>query len=126
MQTQSKYLCRAILSLSLFLPAALSQPALAQQTVPIVSNQNVVLITAARTNLELIEKFTKVIELKTKILRVDGFDPTIIDVTTLVPATANQIRIQSLMQGVTSIVLTDEFNKSYVIDVFVKGDARHL
>ncbi len=34
--------------------------------------------------------------------------------------------MQALIQGVTTLVLTDEEDNNYVIEVFVKGDTRHL
>jgi pilus assembly protein CpaC len=83
----------------------------------------VVLITGRRSEVEIVEKLSKVVELKDRILRVDGFDPNIIDVKALAP---NRIRVQAVHQGVTTLILTDEFNKTYTINVFVKGDSRHL
>ena len=83
----------------------------------------VVLITGRRTEIEVVEKLSKVVELKNRILRVDGFDPNIIDVKALAP---NRIRVQALTQGVTTLILTDELDKTYTINVFIKGDARHL
>ena len=83
----------------------------------------VVLITGRRREVEIVEKLSKVVELKDRILRVDGFDPNVLNVKALAP---NRIRVQAVTQGVTTIILTDEFNKTYTINVFVKGDARHL
>ena len=81
-------------------------------------------VTGRRGNVEVTENLSKVIELSEKrITRVDGFDPTVIDVKALTP---NRIRVQALVQGVTTLVLTDEEDSNYVIEVFVKGDTRHL
>jgi pilus assembly protein CpaC len=83
----------------------------------------IVILTARRSTVEVVERLSKVIELKDRIKRVDGFDPNIIDVKALSP---NRIRVQALVQGVTTLVLSDEFNNTYIVEVFVKGDARHL
>lgn len=81
-------------------------------------------VTGRRSNVEVTENLSKVIELSdARITKVDGFDPTVIDVKALTP---NRIRVQALIQGVTTLVLTDVNDKSYVIEVFVKGDTRHL
>lgn len=86
-------------------------------------NETVVPITAPRTQIETIEKFSKVLETKKRIARVNGFDPLVLSVTALTP---NRINISGLLQGVTSFVITDESNTNYTVEVFVKGDARTL
>ncbi len=81
-------------------------------------------VTGRRGNVDVTENLSKVIELSDKrITRVDGFDPTVIDVRALTP---HRIRVQALIQGVTTLVLTDEEDNNYIIEVFVKGDTRHL
>lgn len=109
-------------------PSALGPPAWAQDS-PQADLQRqaaldpIVIITGKRSTVEVVERLSKVIELKDRIKRVDGFDPNLIDVKALSP---NRIRVQALLQGVTTLVLTDEFSRTYIIEVFVKGDARHL
>lgn len=95
------------------------QPAAA----PPASNETVIAVTAHRTDVELVEKFAKILETKNRIVRVDGFDPVILNVTAIDP---QRIRVSGLMQGVTSLVITDEAGEDMTIDVFVKGDARTL
>ena len=81
-------------------------------------------VTGRRSNVDVTENLSKVIELSDKrITRVDGFDPTVIDVKAITP---HRIRVQALIQGVTTVVLTDEDDKHYIIEIFVKGDTRHL
>jgi len=80
-------------------------------------------ITGSRSEVEIVERFSKVLELKRKITRVDGFDPAVLDVKALTPY---RVRIQAMTQGVTNVVLTDEDDNSYVVNIFIKGDARHL
>ncbi|MBM83231.1 MAG: hypothetical protein CMJ78_21935 [Planctomycetaceae bacterium] len=94
-----------------------------QATLPVAGDAQVVKISARRTSVELIEKFAKVIQLNDKMLRVDGFDQSVVNVKTL---SAWQLHIQSVAQGFTTIALTDTNDKTYYVDVFVKGDARHL
>lgn len=102
-----------------------SLPALAQTAEPPAANVNEVIvpITSARTQLEMVEKFSKVLETKRPIVRVNGFDPLVLSVTALAP---NRINVSGLLQGVTSFVVTDEANSNYTVEVFVKGDARTL
>lgn len=104
------------------------QPALAQAPNAADPQQlgiaeHTVVITGKKTQVEIVERFSKLVEAPAKLKRVDGFDPEIISVTADTP---RRIRVQALMQGLTVIVLTDDAGKQYHIEVFVKGDARHL
>ena len=95
-----------------------------KSTEPAVNvNEVVVPITSNRTQLELVEKFTKVLETKYKIVRVNGFDPLVLDIVGL---TSNRVSMTGLMQGMTSFIITDENDTNYTVEVFVKGDARAL
>lgn len=96
-----------------------------QPAEPPVANVNeaVVPITATRTNLEIVEKLTKVLETKSRIVRVNGFDPLVLRVTALTP---NRISVTGELQGTTSFIITDEAGGNYTVEVFVKGDARTL
>lgn len=89
-------------------------------TAPPLSGE-VISVLASRTNLEIPERFAKVISFPKKILRVDGFDPAVLSVTALTP---QQLRIAALSQGVTNVVITDEDGAAYYVEVFVTGDAR--
>jgi pilus assembly protein CpaC len=80
-------------------------------------------VTGSRSEVEIVEKLSKVLELDRKITRVDGFDPDVLDVKALTPY---RVRVQALTQGVTNLVLSDEDDNPYVVNVFIKGDARHL
>lgn len=96
-----------------------------QPAEPPVANVNevVVPITANRTQIEMVEKYTKVFETKKRISRVNGFDPLILTVTAL---TQNRISVTGELQGVTNFVITDESGANFTVEVFVKGDARTL
>ncbi len=117
------------LLLALLTIAVASSPPLfaQQQTAPQQPNSNsnepLVPITAHRTDLEVIEKFAKVLETKNRIVRVDGFDPVILNVSALTP---NRIRISGLQQGVTTLVIYDESGANLSVEIFVKGDSRTL
>lgn len=113
----------ALLSNSLLLCEML--PAQAQPVEPAVANVNeaVVPVTSNRTAIELIEKFSKVFETKNRIVRVNGFDPLILDVSALTPY---RISVRALLQGVTNFIITDEAGANFTVEVFVKGDARQL
>ena len=119
----------AALCLSVLSPPFAFQQAARAQDAPLNDLQRqaaldpIVILTARRSTVEVVERLSKVIELKDRIKRVDGFDPNIIDVKALSP---NRVRVQALVQGVTTLILTDEFNNTYIVEVFVKGDARHL
>ena len=113
----------ALLSNSLLLCGTLhAQP---QPVEPPAANLNeaAVPVTSNRTQIELIEKFSKVFETKNRIVRVNGFDPLIVDVTALSPS---RISVRALLQGVTNFIITDEAGANFTVEVFVKGDARQL
>jgi pilus assembly protein CpaC len=94
----------------------------APTTAPDLSGE-VIPVAIPRTSLELAERFSKVVQFEQRVLRVDGFDPEVLHVTALSP---HLIRIQGNAQGVTTVVVTDEQNRVFTVEVFVTGDARLL
>lgn len=90
-----------------------------------VDNDPLVHIKDPQSELRLVEKFAKIVELRSRITTVYGFDPEVVNVTK-VDMHPNEIRVHALTPGVTSLVLVDEANKSYTVEVFVIGDVRHL
>ncbi len=82
-----------------------------------------VAITTPRSSVEIAERFAKVLQFPKKLVRIDGFDPTVVSVTPLAP---DQVRISALEQGVTTVVATDENQQTYSIEIFVTGDTRLL
>jgi pilus assembly protein CpaC len=78
-----------------------------------------------RSNLQIVETTSRIIQVRGRIATVDGHDPAVLDVTTL-PKVANQLRLQAVKSGITTLVITDEFGTRYTIDVTVVGDVRHL
>ncbi len=107
--------------------AGLARSAAAQdESAPLpVDNDPLVHIADPQTDLRLVEKFAKIIDLKNRISTVYGFDPEVVHVTK-VDMHPNEIRVHALTPGVTSLVLVDEKNASYTVEVFVIGDVRHL
>lgn len=87
------------------------------------ANEPLVNIKTDRSSLTVIERFSKVVQFDNRITRVDGFDPEILTVTALSPT---QLRIQALSPGVTTLVVTDQQNRIYTVEIFVTGDVRHL
>ena len=83
----------------------------------------VVILTKRQSEVSIMEQQAKVIELKDAMRRVYGFDPNVITVKAL---DRHRIHVQALVQGVTTLVITDEFNRNYSVEVFVQGDTRHL
>ena len=102
-----------------------AQPQTAEQAAAAdaAGGEAVVPITAYRTQIELTEKFSKVFETKSFIKRVSSFDPAVLEVT---PVSATRISVRGLLQGVTSLVITDDAGTIYTVEVLVKGDARRL
>lgn len=107
--------------------AFIVRPAAAEdETSPLpVDNDPLVRVKEPQSDLRLVEKFAKIVELKNRITTVYGFDPEVVNVTK-VDMHPNEIRVHALTPGVTSLVLVDEQNKSFTIEVFVIGDVRHL
>ncbi len=88
-----------------------------------IESDPVVKVTKQLRNLKIVERFSKILELDSKITAVDGFDPDVVDVTALTP---NRVRVQAATPGITTLSLFDENKQTYAIEVFVVGDVRHL
>jgi pilus assembly protein CpaC len=80
-------------------------------------------IVSNKMTVDLTERFSKVLEFRERLLRVDGHDPQVIHVSPLEP---NKLRVQGVSQGVTTMVVTDSKKQTWVIEVYVSGDARLL
>ena len=90
---------------------------------PVSSNEPTFVVTTKSSRMQMVERFSKIIEIEPRISRVDGFDPSVINVTALAP---NRLRVQASAPGVTTMVIVDENGEVYSIEVFVTGDVRHL
>jgi pilus assembly protein CpaC len=101
-----------------------ARPLHAQQDAP-PTNDPLYKVTSKRSNMKLVERFAKILELKNNITSVYGFDPEVISVTP-VDKTPNQIRIQAESSGVTTLILADSQKQIFLIEILVDGDVRHL
>ncbi|MCA9093309.1 MAG: pilus assembly protein N-terminal domain-containing protein [Planctomycetaceae bacterium] len=80
---------------------------------------------ASSSQLSLIEGSTRILQLPKRIKSVHGFDGTIVTVKPL-DGVANQVQLISQTPGLTTVILTDEQNNVFKIDVHVVGDTRQL
>jgi len=88
-------------------------------------NDPVFEVTQEKSELRIVEKFAKVLKLDKRITTVSGFDQSVINVSK-VERSPNMIRVHAEKPGVTSLVITDEDNRNFTLEVFVIGDVRHL
>lgn len=102
------------------------RPVTADDTAPI---RNTLVYHAAErfSKLEMLEKSSRIIELKSQIKTVDVDDPEVVSVFMVEnPVNTRQIRATGLTAGLTNITVVDEFGESFKIEVLVSGDVRHL
>ncbi|MEX0702742.1 MAG: pilus assembly protein N-terminal domain-containing protein [Planctomycetales bacterium] len=123
MQTHSRLGRRAASLIALLL--AVAGFVRAQDAEPSSGTEPVFRVQSPRGRMQIIERFAKIVEMKDKIARVDGFDPEILDVSG-VQMHPNRIRVHALAPGVTTLVLVDEHDQTHTVEVFVGGDVRHL
>lgn len=90
-----------------------------------VANDPVFKVTAKKSDVRIVEKFAKIIQLDKRISTVYGFDQEVISVSK-VDNSPTMIRVHAQKAGVTSMVLVDENQVRYTLEVFVTGDVRHL
>ncbi|MFO1021954.1 MAG: pilus assembly protein N-terminal domain-containing protein [Planctomycetales bacterium] len=77
------------------------------------------------SNISLYENTSRIIQLKNRIQWVDEGDKGIVTVAPI-NGVANQIRVQALSPGLTTIILTDVNNAMFKVEVSVMGDVRAL
>ncbi|MCA9108833.1 MAG: pilus assembly protein N-terminal domain-containing protein [Planctomycetaceae bacterium] len=87
------------------------------------ANENIYEVLTPTSELTITEQFARIFQCANKITRVDGFDPDVISVDALSPY---RLRVHGEKSGVTTLVITDEYDNSYSIEVFIAGDVRHL
>jgi pilus assembly protein CpaC len=117
--------CTTLLVVSSPVATTSAQPAAERDDMgPSVAEYEAIMkVTKKQDKLRMVEKFAKILETDARILQVDGFDADVLDVTPLSP---NQLRVQAVRPGVSSMLIVDENKKIYNLDVFVMGDVRHL
>jgi len=92
-----------------------------------ISKEHVRHIDQPFTKLELVEKSTRVLELKGRISTVDVGDPEVLTATKVEnPFNPRQLRLTAEAPGITDIMIVDEFGQSHKLEVLVIGDVRHL
>src|ERR1700685_2720198 len=126
MFVQSRPAFARLLFVILTIASVMRQAAADDEASPLpVDNDPLVHVTEAQSDLRLVEKFAKILELKNRITTVYGFDPEVVNVTK-VDMHPNEIRVHALTPGVTSLVLVSEKNAPFTVEAFVIGDVRHL
>ena len=81
--------------------------------------------TGSQGEITLMEGDTRLIQIPNRIKSVHGFDETLVKVLATL-GVANQVRVTGVAPGATKVILTDEHDQFYTIDVYVTGDTRQL
>ncbi len=81
--------------------------------------------TGSQGEITLMEGDTRLIQIPNRIKTVDGFDEALIKVLAI-QGVANQVRVTGVAPGATKVILKDENDQYYTIDVYVTGDTRQL
>ncbi|MES2792371.1 MAG: pilus assembly protein N-terminal domain-containing protein [Planctomycetota bacterium] len=79
----------------------------------------------AQGEITLMEGDTRLIQIPNRIKSVDGFDELLVKVLAI-QGVANQVRVTGLAPGATKVILKDESDQYYTIEVYVTGDTRQL
>jgi pilus assembly protein CpaC len=111
------------LSLSLVAGAVYAQPEPPASDPTQNSSEHVTMLNSEKAEVHIVERSSRIIELPERMTRVDRFDGELISVTPLSPY---RIRVQAKATGVTTMVVTNEYNKEYNVDIYIEGDVRHL
>ena len=86
-------------------------------------NDYVLVLRAKQTRLDLVERSSRLVEAPDSIDTVVGFDPAVLTVEAV---TDRQVRIIAIAPGVTTLDFIDLNGVRRELEVFVKGDTRHL
>jgi pilus assembly protein CpaC len=89
-----------------------------------VHNALIYRATAKTSQLTLTEKEARLLELPARIRTVDGFDPSIVKITTV--DNFHQVRLLALAPGFTTVTLVDENGQGHNVDVLVNGDVKQF
>ena len=82
---------------------------------PSAQDEHVFTLQSTQSKIKIVERSSRIIELPEKMLLVDRYDGEVITITALTPY---RVRVQAKKPGITSMVITNEFNKEYQIEVF--------
>ncbi|QDT48539.1 Type II secretion system protein D precursor [Symmachiella dynata] len=122
-----RFRSRGLICTSLFaLLLAASAPITAEDALPI-ANHMIHHVDRPFTKLEMVEKSTRILELKGRITTVDVNDSEVITASKVEnPFNPRQLRITAGAPGVTDVTVVDEFGQSHKLEILVVGDVRHL
>src|SRR5262245_22771830 len=81
-------------------------------------------LNSRHSQLTLTEKEARLIELPARIRTVDGFDPSIVKITTV--DNFQQVRLLAAVPGFTNVIFVDENGQSYSLDILVNGDVKQF
>lgn len=110
----------------LLLGTSLCAPVMAERKQGTPSKTDVIYQpTGPQGEITLMEGDTRLIQIPNRIKSVDGFDEALVKVLAI-QGVANQIRITGMAPGATKVILKDETDQYYTIDVYVTGDTRQL
>ena len=85
----------------------------------------VYVVQEGRNEIALVERFSMFIEHSARIRRVMDFDEEVLTVQT-VGDNPQQVRIYALQSGVTSLTIVDENDRTFELEILIRGDVRHL
>ncbi len=91
---------------------------------PVNRNEAVSRINAPKTRLQMVERSARILQLNSRIKLVDGFDPEVLEVTSI--NDEYKVRVRALKSGVTTMTIVDDKDVSFTIEYYVVGDVRHL
>lgn len=90
-----------------------------------IGENGVQVITPGENRVELIERFSTILEHSKPILDFAGIDRELIDVQRI-EGKPNQLRITALKPGACRVNLVDQDHIGLQVDVVIRGDVRHL
>ncbi len=82
-------------------------------------------LTPGKNSVTVFEKFAVTLEAAGRIRQVFDFDDEVIKVEEI-HGHPNQVRIYALKEGVTTVSVVDEHDQKMSVEIFVRGDVRHL
>ena len=112
-------LAAMLLSASLLAPVGVH----AADEPPSASNTRIP-IDAKQTQVQLTETESRILTTKARIKTVDGFDDKVLKVDNT--DKPNEIRVLGLASGLTSLILVDENDQTFLVEVLVGGDVKHF
>lgn len=100
------------------------EPARLLAQAPAAHNTLVYRVAEKTSQLSLMEKESRLFEMAARIKTVDGFDPSVVKITTV--DNFHQVRVVAMAPGFTSVILVDEHGHSFTVEILVSGDVRQL